>query len=79
MLSVLVWISVDVKRHHDHGNSPKEKHLMGAGLQFQRLNLLSSWRKHGIIQAVMVLEKELRVSHLDLQTAAEESVTLEIA
>ena len=34
---LLLW------RHHDHGNSYKGKHLFGAGLQFQRFRLLSSW------------------------------------
>jgi hypothetical protein len=32
-----------VKRHHDHVNSYKRKHLIGAGLQFQRFSPLSSW------------------------------------
>jgi hypothetical protein len=31
-----------VKRHHDHGNSDKGKHLIGAGLQFQRFSPLTS-------------------------------------
>ena len=34
-LAVLVRVSVAVKRHHDHGNSHKGKHLIGAGLQFR--------------------------------------------
>ena len=29
--------------HHDYGNSYKGKHFIGAGLQFQRFNPLSSW------------------------------------
>jgi hypothetical protein len=32
-----------VNRHHDHGNSDKGKHFIGAGLQFQRFGPLSSW------------------------------------
>ena len=36
---------IAVKRHHDHSNSYKGKHLVGAGLQFQRLSPLSSWWK----------------------------------
>jgi hypothetical protein len=32
-----------MKRHHDQGNSAKRKHLIGAGLQFQRFSPLSSW------------------------------------
>ena len=54
---------IAVKRHHDQGNSYKGKHLIGAGLQFQRLSPFSSWQK------AWLLEKELRVLHLDLQTA----------
>ena len=30
--SVLVGVSIAVTRHHDQGNSYKEKHLLGAGL-----------------------------------------------
>jgi hypothetical protein len=47
-----------VKRHHDQGNSYKRQHLIGAGLQFQRLNPLSSWGKHNSMQADIMLEKE---------------------
>jgi|UPI00001F6546 hypothetical protein len=36
---------ITVKRHHDHSNSYKGKHLIGAGLQFQRFSPLSSWRE----------------------------------
>jgi len=31
-LLVLVWVSFAVKRHHDQGNSYKEKHLLGGDL-----------------------------------------------
>ena len=65
-VSVLVRVSIVVKRHCDQGNSYKEQHLIGAGLQFQRFNPLS-W-KHGSIQADMVLE-EPRVLHLHLKAA----------
>jgi hypothetical protein len=33
------------KRHHDHSNSSTGKHLIGAGLQFQRLRSLSLWQE----------------------------------
>ena len=33
------------KRHHDHGNSYKGKHLIEAGLEFQRVSPLSSWQE----------------------------------
>jgi hypothetical protein len=35
--TVLVKVSISVKRHHDHGNSYKEKHLIRAGFQFRGL------------------------------------------
>jgi hypothetical protein len=57
-----------VKKHHEQGNSYKREHLTGAGLEFQRL---SSWGT----QVDMVLEKLLRVLHLDLQTAGRERDT----
>lgn len=42
---VLVNVSVSPKRHHDHRNFYKWKHLIGvATLQFQRFGPLSSWR-----------------------------------
>lgn len=40
----LSWCCVAVKRHHDHGNSYKGKHLIGACIQFQKFSLLSSWQ-----------------------------------
>jgi hypothetical protein len=52
-----------VKRHQDHSSSYKGKHGISAKSQFQRFSPSSSWR-----HAVM-LEKELRVLHLDLQAA----------
>jgi hypothetical protein len=57
-----------VSRHHDQGNSYKGL-LIGAGLQVQRFNPLSSRWEHGGIQAGMVQE-ELRVLHLHLKAAS---------
>jgi hypothetical protein len=34
---------IAVNGHHDQGNSYKRKHLIGTGLQFQRLSPLASW------------------------------------
>jgi hypothetical protein len=51
-----------MRGHQDHGNSYKGNHLTRSGLQFQNFND----GKHGATQADMVLEKELRVLHLDL-------------
>jgi hypothetical protein len=42
-LSDMVRVSMVVKKHHDHRSSYKSKHLIGAGLQFQRFSSLSSW------------------------------------
>ena len=42
-------------RHHDQGNSYKRKHLIGTGLQFQRLSPLSSGQEEWQ-HADMVLE-----------------------
>jgi hypothetical protein len=59
-------------KHHDHGNTYKGKHLIGAGLEFQRFSALSSWQedvawqhpcRHGM------LENELRVLHFELKVA----------
>jgi hypothetical protein len=44
---------------HVHGNSYKGKHLIEAGLQFRGLVYPCHGRKHGSMQADMVLEKEL--------------------
>ena len=58
-----------MKRHHDHSKSYKEKHLVGAGLQIQRYH----GGKHGSMQVDTVLERELRVLHLDRQAAGKEN------
>jgi hypothetical protein len=57
-----------VKRHHDQGKSYKKQHLIGAGLQVQRLSSLSRW-EHGSIQAGMAQE-ELRVLYLHPKAAS---------
>jgi len=59
-----------VTRHHDQGHSYKGQHLIGAGLQAYRFRgsvYYHYGRKHGCIQEEMILEKELRVLHLDLK------------
>jgi hypothetical protein len=61
-----------VKRHHVHSNSYKGKHLTRAGLQFRGLVPYQYGRKHGSMQADMVLEKELRVLYLNWQEAERE-------
>ena len=59
----LSWVYISVKRHHDHGNSYKGKHLTGAGLEFRGLVHDHHVRKHNSMQADMGLEKELGVLH----------------
>lgn len=58
-----------MKRYHDQGNSYKGKHLSGPGLQCQKFSPLVHGGKHDSTKADKVLEKELRVVHLDLQAA----------
>ena len=64
-----------MKRHHDHDNSYKRKHLIGAVLIFRVLGHYPHRLKHGSTQADMVLI----VLYLDLQTAEKHCVTLDIA
>jgi hypothetical protein len=58
-----------VKRHQDHGNSYKGKHLTETWFSFRSFIYYHHGRKHGGIKADMVLEEELRVLHLDPQEA----------
>jgi hypothetical protein len=53
-----------VKRYHDY-NSYKGKHLIGLSYSFKGL----VYYHHGGMQVDMVLEKEQRALHLDLQAA----------
>ena len=36
--TVIVRVSIVMKRHHGHGNYYKGKHLIGVGLEFQKLS-----------------------------------------
>lgn len=58
-------VSIAMKKHHDHGNAYRGNHLIGVCLQFGDFVHHCHIRKHGDMQADMVLEKELRVLHLD--------------
>ena len=64
-----------MKSHHDHGNSSKGKHFIGAGLQDQRFIRYPHGRKHGSVQADMGLAKELRALQLDPQGAEGDCVS----
>jgi hypothetical protein len=59
---------IAVKRHHDHGNSYKNKHVIG-NYSFRVLVHYHHGGKHGSMQADMVLEKK-RVPHLVPKVAA---------
>jgi hypothetical protein len=61
-----------VKGQCDTAKLRKRKHLVGASLQFKGLVYCHD-RKPGNAQADMVLEKELRVVHLNWQGTGEES------
>jgi hypothetical protein len=71
-MNLLVRVSIAMKRHHGHSNSYTGKLLTGTGLQFRGLVHYCQVRKHVSVQAGMVLEKELRVLHLDRQAAGRE-------
>ena len=65
---VLVRVSIAVKRHHDHGISYKGRHIIVVALLwFRDLVHYHHGGKQGSMQADRVLDKELRVLHLDSQ------------
>jgi hypothetical protein len=49
-------VSISMKRHHDHSISYKGKHLIGADLHFRGLGHYHHGKKHGGMQADVVLE-----------------------
>jgi hypothetical protein len=57
-----------LKVHHEQVNSYKGQHLIGADLQLISLAHYHG-AKHGGVQTGMVLEKEVRIPHLDLKAA----------
>ena len=66
-LLVSVRVSIAVKRHCDHGNSYQGKSLIG-WLTFPEHQFIIIWYSvvlYGGVQADVVLEKELKVLHLD--------------
>ena len=58
-----------VNKLHDQGNSYAEKHVIEAGLQFQKLVHYHHGGKQGSMQVDMMPEKDLGVLHLDLKAA----------
>ena len=71
IIFVLVMVSIAVKRHCDQGNSYKGQHIIRATSQVQKFSPLSSRQEHGSILADTVLEKMLRVLHLDPASASQ--------
>lgn len=63
-----------MKGHNDHGNSYKGNISLGLVYRFKDLAYYHHGRKHGGVQADVVLEKEMRVLLLDLQTAGVDCV-----
>ena len=63
LFSILVKVSITVKRHYDHGNSYKGKHLLGFST-VSEIYFIIFMIGHGDMQADMVLVKELRVLYL---------------
>lgn len=75
---------MSVKRHHDHENSYKRKHVIGASLQLKGRTHGGTASYHGgmhggTAQADVALEKELRVLHLGQQVAGRDSEPLGLA
>ena len=60
-----------MKRHHDHGNSYKGKHLIGVAYSSEVWSTIIMVG-HGGMQADMVLEKELRILYLDPKVTGSE-------
>jgi hypothetical protein len=73
-VAVIVTVSISVKRHGDHRNSFKGKHLIGAGLKFINLVHCHHGRKHGDKQVGVVL----KVLYLDPQAAQKDSKPLKL-
>jgi hypothetical protein len=65
-----------VKRQDYQGNSYKGKHLIEAGLQFQRFSPLSSWQEAWQCAGRHGAGEELRVLHPDPKVARRLSSTL---
>lgn len=65
MQTVLVKVSIVVKRHNGHRKSHKEKRVIGADSQFQGFSHYYHGGKLGSVQADIVLEKDQRLLHVD--------------
>ena len=66
-LSIYLRVSIAVKRQHELGNSYKRKTFnLRLAYSFRGLDYYHHDRKHGSVQAEVILERELRVLHYDL-------------
>ena len=68
--------SIAMKRYHDCGNSYKGKHFPGQADHLRGLVHYYPNRRHGSVQVDIVLERKLRVLHLDLHAAGRDCDTL---
>lgn len=62
-----------MKKDHDHGSPYEEKYLTRVSLQFRGFIRYHHSGKHGGTQVDTVMEKELRILHMNQQAAARES------
>lgn len=67
---MLMTVFVIVKKHHSHANSYKRKHLMEAGLKFQRFSPLLSQQGARSHAGRHDAGEDLRVRHPNLQAAS---------
>ena len=62
-----------MKKHHGHKSCYKGQYFVGAGLEFRGLVHYCHCGKHDSVQAGMMLQKDLRVLHLDPQAVEGDS------
>ena len=62
----IVRVCIAFKRHWNHENSYKGRHLFVVAYSLRALVRYHHDRKHGGVQAEMVQKKEVRVLHLDI-------------
>jgi hypothetical protein len=63
-----------VKSHHNCSNSYEGEHFWGLAYSFRCLVHYYHIGKHGGMQTEMVLERKLRVLHLDPQAAGKKNI-----
>ena len=63
-------VSIAVKRHCDHGNSYKGKHLIVMGAYSSEAQSIIIMVGHGGMLADILLERELRILHFEQATGS---------